>query len=55
MNSVTETKKGRIDWDWLIPLIRNLMEDRFTGSIRINFHQGRLSRKVEKTTFISEK
>ncbi len=47
-------KKG-IDSDWVIQLIRGLNDEQFTGSIRLNFFKGDISRKIEKTSFISGK
>ncbi len=40
--------------DWLIHLIRELNHKGFTGSIRINFHKGQISKKIEKTSYLSE-
>lgn len=47
--------KKRVDSDWVLQLIRNLNQTQFTGSIRINFFKGDISKKVEKTSFISGK
>ncbi|MBN4054274.1 hypothetical protein JYT87_01035 [Nitrospira defluvii] len=43
------TEKERSDWGWIIPFIRNLYHDRFSGSIWISFHGGCISKKIEKT------
>lgn len=42
-------EKERSAWAWIIPFIRNLYHDRFSGSILISFHEGRISKKIEKT------
>ena len=47
--------KKRMDPHWVIKLIRDLNQAQFTGSIRINFLKGDISKKIEKTSFISEK
>lgn len=47
-------KKG-MDSNWVIKLIWDLNQAQFTGSIRINFFKGDISKKIEKTSFISEK
>jgi hypothetical protein len=31
-----------------LTLLRDLMDKRFTGQVRVNFHEGNLSEKVEK-------
>jgi len=51
---VLENKEG-FDWRWIVPFIRDLIHDGFTGSIRLNFHKGSISKRIEKTSFISEK
>jgi len=51
----TQEDKKRIASDWVIQLIQNLNQEQFTGSIRINFFKGDISRKIEKTSFISGK
>ncbi len=53
-NPVSGDETG-LNWNWIIPFIRNLIHDGFTGSIRINFHKGSISKRIEKTSFISEK
>ncbi len=40
--------KERSAWGWLIPYIRNLYHNRFSGSIRISFHEGSISKKIEE-------
>ncbi len=50
-----ESIEERVQMDWLIKLFSRLIGEEFTGSIRINFHKGAISRKVEKVSFISEK
>jgi len=40
---------------WVIGLLKDLKNEDFTGSIRFNFFKGNISKKVEKTSFISEK
>jgi len=47
--------KKKVDSDWVLQLIRDLNQEQFTGSIRINFFKGDVSKKVEKTSFISGK
>lgn len=47
--------KKPLDPHWVIKLIRDLNRAQFTGSIRINFLKGDISKKIEKTSFISEK
>lgn len=47
--------KEQSAWDWVIGLLNELKQDGFTGSIRINFFKGDISKKIEKTSFISEK
>jgi len=32
----------------LLALLKNLMDNKFTGQLRLNFHNGDLSEKVEK-------
>lgn len=31
-----------------LKLIRDLVENKFTGQLRLNFHEGNLSEKIEK-------
>lgn len=31
-----------------LTLLRDLMDKRFTGQVRLNFHEGNLSEKIEK-------
>ncbi|MFQ5543107.1 MAG: hypothetical protein ACE5FY_01995 [Nitrospiria bacterium] len=55
MENSASDDKAKFEWKWMIPFIRNLIHDGFTGSIRINFHKGSISKRIEKTSFISEK
>jgi hypothetical protein len=41
-------EKERSAWSWIIPFIRDLYHDRFSGSILIRFHAGHISKKIEK-------
>ncbi|GEM_PF-4171772 len=47
--------KKKMNADWVLQLIRDLNQEQFTGSIRINFFKGDISKKIEKTSFISGK
>lgn len=38
----------------LMEQIKNLMNERFTGNIKIHFHKGSISKKVEKTSPLSD-
>ncbi|MFQ5589450.1 MAG: hypothetical protein ACE5F7_11505 [Nitrospiria bacterium] len=48
------TKKHQHVSDWLMNVLQDLNQEQFTGSIRINFHKGQISRKIEKTLYLSE-
>jgi len=49
------TGKEEFAWTWVKRLLKELKRESFTGSIRINFFKGDISKKIEKTSFISEK
>lgn len=47
--------KKKVNSNWVLQLLQDLNQEQFTGSIRINFFKGDISRKIEKTSFISGK